>query len=95
MLTDADGVDSLWVYDERGDAVLSAAEERLGRFSVADREYFQATRAGERLFLSPLIWGRVTGGFFFTGARRLEDPSGAFRGIVAAAQACRCAPRHR
>ena len=84
MLRDADGIDSLWVYDERGDAVLSTAEERLGRFSVADREYFQAARAGERLFLSPLIWGRVTGGFFFVVARRLEDPSGVFRGIVVA-----------
>ena len=84
MLRDADGIDSLWVYDERGDAVLSTAEERLGRFSVADREYFQAARAGERLFLSPLIWGRVTGGFFFVVSRRLEDPSGTFRGIVVA-----------
>ncbi|WP_158284254.1 diguanylate cyclase [Azospirillum sp. TSO22-1] len=82
MLKEADGVDSIWVYDEHGDAVLSTVEETLGRFNVADREYFQATRAGERLFVSPLIWGRVTGGFVVVVARRLEDPSGAFRGVA-------------
>ncbi|WP_175429850.1 diguanylate cyclase domain-containing protein [Azospirillum argentinense] len=82
MLKEAGGVDSIWVYDEYGDAVLSTTEERHGRFNVADREYFQATRAGERLFVSPLIWGRVTGGFFIVVARRLEDSSGAFRGVA-------------
>ncbi len=84
MLADADGVNSLWVYDEHGNAVLSTVEEKLGRFNVADREYFQATKAGKRVFLSPLIWGRVTGGFFFVVARRLEDSSGAFRGVAMA-----------
>lgn len=82
MLSSADGVDSIRLYDQNGDFVLSTTDEVGAQSNVADREYFQAISAGQHLFISPLIQGRVSGNFFFVAARRLEEESGALRGIA-------------
>lgn len=84
MVSEAEGVDSVWIYDEHGDAVLSTSTGDIRGFNVADRPYFRRAKAGEAMVISPLIWGRVTGGGFFSVARRLEDASGQFRGVALA-----------
>ncbi len=84
LLTTVEEVDSLWLYDAAGNAVLSTVEGGIDRLNVADREYFKALKAGAPTFVSPMIWGRVTGGFFFVLSRRLEDAQGRFIGVAMA-----------
>lgn len=84
LLAATEGVDSLWIYDAAGNAALSTADGNIDRLNVADRPYFTTLKAGAPTVVSPMIWGRVTGGFFFVLARRLEDSQGRFTGIAVA-----------
>jgi two-component sensor histidine kinase len=75
---------SVWLIDAKGDVVATSLQPEPPAVNVADREYFSAQRDGNGgLFVSPLLWGRVTGGHFVNVSQRLNGPDGRFNGVVA------------
>ncbi len=77
-------IQSLWILDARGDVALTSVQRDLPRMNFADREYFSVhtgpTDVGT--FISPMIWGRVTGGFLFAVSRAVRAPDGTLRAVV-------------
>lgn len=85
MLADVPSGDSIWLFDENGDLVSTTADIDRLQVNVADRAYFKVPKeTGQHTFMSPMIWGRVYGGFFVAMSRRLIDETGQFRGIAEA-----------
>ena len=72
------GIDGNYLYDASG--VLATA------VNIADRPYFARLRddPGVDLSISEPLLSRVTGDMVIVVARRLQDPSGGFAGIVLA-----------
>ncbi|MGE5503922.1 MAG: sensor histidine kinase [Actinomycetota bacterium] len=74
---------SIWIMDADGNVVLTTVQPDPPAGNFADREYFQALKAGgPDTFVSPLIWGRLTGGHLLSVVRRLTDAQGRFQGIA-------------
>ncbi|AWK85959.1 hypothetical protein DEW08_06520 [Azospirillum thermophilum] len=81
MLGEAGGIDALRVYDARGDAVLSTAEDDPEPITLAAPACAAAAAARDRVCLEAP--GRGMSGAYVV-VRRLEDASGAFHGLAAA-----------
>jgi signal transduction histidine kinase len=81
---DVPAVQSLWIFDRDGRVVQTTIDRQPPSGLFSDREYFRMARdlpAGTD-YVSPLIWGRVTGGFLFVVSRRVDDAHGNFAGVV-------------
>ncbi len=75
---------SAWILDPEGRVVLSSVQPDGPFISLTDRAFYQAALTGQRAdYVSPLIWGKVTGSFLFPISRRLERPDGSFAGVIA------------
>ncbi|MBY0431172.1 MAG: ATP-binding protein, partial [Rhodospirillales bacterium] len=70
--------------DPAGDVALTSLTPQPLALNVSDRAYFSVHKDGQSAlnFISPLIWGRFTGGFLFAVSRRVEDSSGALSAVV-------------
>jgi two-component sensor histidine kinase len=69
-----------WVMDANGQARLTNADTAL-TFSVLNRAYFQAIKAGKPFEISPMIRSRANGERIFVVAKRLER-NGVFVGAA-------------
>jgi signal transduction histidine kinase/CheY-like chemotaxis protein len=77
-------IQSLWVLDPKGDVALTSIQRDPPGVSLKDREYF-AVHTGPAdvgTFISPMIWGRLTGGFLFAVSRAVRAPDGTLRAVV-------------
>ncbi len=76
-------VQSIWVWNAQGNVAASGRYYPLPKpLSVAEREYFQRLRSGERAFISSTLAGKVSNERFFNYSERLEGPSGDFTGVL-------------
>ncbi|CAA7625095.1 sensor histidine kinase [Magnetospirillum sp. UT-4] len=82
LIAEIPNSDSVWIADENGQLALTTFKPGRVRLDVSDRAYFTAARDGAREYVSPMIWGKVYGGYYFAMSRRLEYPDGRFRGVV-------------
>ncbi|HSV28443.1 MAG TPA: histidine kinase dimerization/phosphoacceptor domain -containing protein [Candidatus Omnitrophota bacterium] len=82
IMDDFPNSDSLWVFDPAANLVLSTLKPAGVTLNVADREYFTAVHGGARLFISPMIWGKLYGGYYFAMSRPVDNPDGSLRGVV-------------
>jgi signal transduction histidine kinase len=78
-------IDNIYLISAAGQVLIShdqAAKER----SIADREYFAFHRAtaDDRIFISSVEPGRITGKQHFRYTRRINRPDGSFGGLVLA-----------
>ena len=77
---------AMFVLDEDGDSVFEADQVPARKVNYADREYFQAHRAGSDLglYVSHPLLSRLTGVRMIVLSRRIDKPDGSFGGIVLA-----------
>ncbi len=82
---DGSFIDNIYLISSAGEIVI-AHDPAAKRLSVADREYFSFHRATpeDRLFISAVERGRVTGELNFRITRRIDNPDGSFGGLVLA-----------
>ncbi len=78
-------IDNIYIIDSDGRIVLAHEPAATGR-SVADRDYFavHSANADDRMIISPVEFGRVTGKYHFRCSRRIDNLDGGFAGIVLA-----------
>ena len=78
-------VENLYLISAEGIIVL-AHNPAARNLSVADRGYFlfHQMTPGDRLSISPVEKGRVTGKYLFRISRRIDNPDGSFGGLVLA-----------
>lgn len=78
-------VENLYLISAEGIIVL-AHNPAARNLSVADRGYFQFHQMtpADRLSISPVEMGRVTGKYQFRISRRIDNPDGSFGGLVLA-----------
>lgn len=84
MDTKSNYIDSIWLFDTKGDVRATTRAFPLGRrINVADRDYFRsAERGGLGIHIGMPAVGRMTGAFAFHVARRRSAPGGAFDGVI-------------
>ncbi len=88
MLRDVTGqvafMSALYIFDAKGDIVLTSRLPLPKPFSAADREYFtiHRDRTDVGLFIGPPLIGRPTGRWALTLSRRISGPGGAFAGVA-------------
>jgi PAS domain S-box-containing protein len=77
-------VDTMGVCDAEGRLTFTTWPQWHEGISLADRDYFRLLRdeAGARMVISKPVAGRITGRPQLVFARRLEEPGGAFAGVV-------------
>ncbi len=78
-------IDNVYLISANGTIINSHGEDAKS-LKVNDRDYFryhQSTRS-DRLFISPVEKGHVTGKYHFRITRRINNPDGSFGGIVLA-----------
>lgn len=75
---------SMWVADAQGKMLGSSETYPGASIQVADREYFQHHRdtASSAVWLSPLLQSRISGQWVNLLTLRLNDPQGAFAGVL-------------
>lgn len=78
-------IDNIYLITAAGAIAIAHEPAAVGR-SVADREYFPFHRdtPEDRIFISPVESGRVTGKLHFRFTRRIDNPDGSFGGLVLA-----------
>ncbi len=78
--------DQAALIDANGNLLFSFALEGAA-VNVADRAYFQAHIPSDtgKLFIGPLVIGRVTGQPVFHVSRRISNPDGSFGGVATVA----------
>jgi len=78
-------IDNIYLISAAGVIIIAHDPAALGR-SVTDRAYFPFHRDApeDRIFISPVESGRVTGKFHFRITRRINNPDGSFGGLVLA-----------
>lgn len=74
--------DSAWVFDDNADLRASSYRPEPVKLNVGDRAYFADLAGGAVESISPMIWGKLYGGYYFAMARRLPAVDGGFRGAV-------------
>jgi two-component system NtrC family sensor kinase len=84
MAADLPQLHSLWIWSPEGRPLVSSRFYPVPAFSVADREYFIATKArhGDSWFVSRALVSRSNGQTFFNFSRRRETEDGQFDGAV-------------
>ena len=85
MLQHAPEIGSLWVLDAQGRLIANSLESDPPGADFSDRPYFAPLRAGQEVQLAPLLFGRLSGVWFFSFNRAVRDGAGAFLGVVQAA----------
>ncbi len=72
------------IIDSRGMLVFSSADPLAGRIDLSDREHFRAHRdgAGDMLFVSKPVVGRISQRWSIQFARPLTDAHGRFAGVI-------------
>ncbi len=81
-------VDDIWLNDSTGKLRLTSALFPTPDSSVADRDAFREQAASDKgLYVGEPIIGRITSAPTFLVSRRLESPTGQFRGIVSVTMA--------
>ncbi|WP_295456292.1 hypothetical protein [uncultured Thiodictyon sp.] len=83
---DRTAIHNLYLIGPQGTILISHDPAARNR-SVADREYFRfhAATPQDRLFISAVEPGRITGRYHFRITRRIDNPDGSFGGLVLAA----------
>ena len=78
-------IDNIYLIASDGRIILSNDPATMGP-SVSDREYFKFHRSTEtdRIFISPVEQGRITGKHHFRITRRISNHDGSFGGLVLA-----------
>lgn len=75
---------SIIILDAKGEIQFFSRDVQLSRTNFAFREYFQAHKEGQDVYLGQLI-NTGAGDFAFTYSRRVETQDGQFAGLVYAA----------
>lgn len=80
-------VKSIFVVDRLGFGVNSSRPDFIERLSMRDREFFRHFSAGgsDEIYISSPERARVDGRFTYYVSMRLQDATGKFRGVLAAA----------
>ncbi|NJL08701.1 MAG: hypothetical protein HC900_10895, partial [Methylacidiphilales bacterium] len=68
-------IGSLWILDAEGNLLASSFRTVPPATSFADREYFRLIKAGARVHISPLMFGRFSRIWFFGYNRAIEKDS--------------------
>lgn len=78
-------VNSIALYDERGDWLLSSQGRVPAGTEGADRDFFSYHREhpGRSIYIGEPIRSRTTGDWVISVSQRLERPDGSFAGVVA------------
>ncbi len=76
-----DVVTNVFLFSLDGDQIGTSADGV--RANVRDRDYFRRILAGQRLSISEVIRGRMSGQWVFTLARPVEDEAGKLRAVIA------------
>ena len=74
-------VTNVFLFSLDGDQIGTSADGV--RANVRDRDYFRRILAGQRLSISEVIRGRMSGQWVFTLARPVEDEAGKLRAVIA------------
>jgi signal transduction histidine kinase len=79
-------VRALFVTDGDGFLTQDSNHPRTPRLTVADRDYFiaHATNSGPELYISPPLLSKLTGTWFVSMSRRIENADGSFGGVAVA-----------
>ncbi len=75
-------VQSVWLFDPRGDVLATSIGFPPPKTNFADRDYFQAAASGQDAFIGAVLRGRLTEELNFNLAKRLEDAEGNFLGVI-------------
>jgi len=76
-------IESLWVVDSDGRSVVNSVG-LAERIDISDRDFFIQAMTSPGTHIAPMILGRRTQNWVVTISRRLEDPDGRARGVIAA-----------
>lgn len=80
---------SLWLLNERGDLLLDSTQYPSRKVNFSEREYFAVQRdQGVKVYVGPVVKGKVTNKYSFTISYRIEGKRGEFLGILVAAIDC-------
>ncbi len=84
LKTEMPSIHSLWILDANGDVALTSLQRDPPAISLADREFHTVHTDGADVgtFISPMIWGRLTGNFLFAVSRAVRAPDGTLRAVV-------------
>ena len=75
-------VQSIWLFDDRGDVKATSIGFPAPAENFADRDYFQAALRGEDRFVGQVVLGRITREYNFNLAKRVADAEGRFLGLL-------------
>jgi len=77
-------IEGLRIADAEGNLLMSSPVPLTAPMRITDRDYFTALRDDSRvgLFVTKPLWGRLVNHHIIIFARRVNDASGAFAGIV-------------
>jgi signal transduction histidine kinase len=77
---------SLWLLDARGGLVMDSTQYPSQKANFAEREYFTLQKNdGVRLYIGPVVKGKITKKYSFTISHRIDGKKGEFLGILVAA----------
>jgi diguanylate cyclase (GGDEF)-like protein len=76
----------LFMFDKKGQWIVTSFDDQTGRANVADREYFKFHRQNASLLahIGPAVRSRENGEWIIPISRRLNDKNGNFQGVVMA-----------
>lgn len=79
-------VRALFVTGPDGFLTQDSNHPRTPRLSVADRDYFKVhtTNTGPAVYIGPPLISRLTGNWFVSMSRRIDNPDGSFGGVAVA-----------
>lgn len=75
-------VQSIWLFDAKGDVAATSVSSPPPRANFAEREFFQSALRGEERHIGPVVFGRITKEYVFNLSRRLVDADGRFSGVL-------------
>jgi PAS domain S-box-containing protein len=85
LAEDVPPVGSVWVMDAEANVVANSIEPAVGSANFSDRPYYAPLKSGEaNIYISGLLYGRVSKLWFFSYNRAIRAPDGRFVGIAQA-----------
>ncbi|WP_188312140.1 hybrid sensor histidine kinase/response regulator [Salinarimonas soli] len=79
-------IQSVWIFDADGRALVTSVVSPVPRTDVTDRGYYTAhVERDIGTYIDQVLVSRVTGNLFFNVSRRRHSPDGRFTGVTAAA----------
>jgi hypothetical protein len=82
LTRDSQDVASVFLVDPQGRRWASSRRFPMPEVDGSDRDYFQALRSRDALYISQTTTGRLQGDRFFAVARRRSSPNGQFDGVI-------------